>query len=391
MEGLPQREGGTERYRGDTRTAARRCSSRGPPEPRGALRGSKAAPGPGGITALQCYEAATEHPPVPQGHARGRRGCGGPQTLSIPALGAPVPGCCRPGGSRYERGGGGQRCTTPTRKPRRPTAPGPPRPQSRRGPPPRGSRIPHSSGGAPVPPPPPAAAAQGSRPPPGPHLAEGEEVVAEPLAVRLGALPPEPKLHHGGAGGARFGTGRRRAGPVIPGQTLPLPAVPLPVAVPVRCRSRCGRPPRSERRAPRAEPRAGTAAAGRGVALTDSASCQSARVRTHGAAAPSFPRCACAGAGGAGSCSSLSRSPSRQPIDFSLFFFPPSFFRIFFFLFRVGPRGGGGTSRPLILAAEGAGAHRTERPRAGLTRGAAGPGPAESGGRRAQGWASTPR
>lgn len=241
MEGLPQRGGGTERYRGDTRTAARRCSSRGPPEPRGALRGSKAAPGPGGITALQCYEAATEPPPVPQGHARGRRGCGGPQTLSIPALGAPVPGCCRPGGSRFERGG--QRCTTPTRKPRRPTAPGPPRPQSRRGPPPRGSRIPHSSGGAPVPPPPAAAAAQGSRPPPGPHLAEGEEVVAEPLAVRLGALPPEPKLHHGGAGGARFGTGRRRAGPVIPGQTLPLPAVPLPVAVPVRCRSRCGRPP----------------------------------------------------------------------------------------------------------------------------------------------------
>lgn len=160
--------------------------------------------------------------------------------------------------------------------------------------------------------------------------------------MRLGALPPEPKLHHGGAGGARFGTGRRRAGPVIPGQTLPLPAVPLPVAVPVRCRSRCGRPPRSERRAPRAEPRAGTAAAGRGVALTDSASRQSARVRTHGAAAPSFLRCACAGAGGAGSCSSLSRSPSRQPIGFSLFFFfLPHSFAFFFFSSGLG-RGAAG-------------------------------------------------
>lgn len=126
--------------------------------------------------------------------------------------------------------------------------PGAPPPRGRPARSPAGGRPPGgpasrtARGGPPVPPPP-AAAAQGSRPPPGPHLAEGEEVVAEPLAVRLGALPPEPKLHHGGAGGARFGTGRRRAGPVIPGQTLPLPAVPLPVAVPVRCRSRCGRPP----------------------------------------------------------------------------------------------------------------------------------------------------
>lgn len=258
------------------------------------------------------------------------------------------------------------------------------------GPPPPPGGVPHPAqfGGATVPPPP-AAAAQGSRPPSGPHLAEGEEVVAEPLAVRLGALPPEPKLHHGGAGGARLGTGRRRAGPVIPGQTLPLPAVPLPVAVPLRCRSRCGRPPRSERRAPRAEPRAGTAAAGRGVALTDGASRQSARVRTRGAAAPSCLRCACAGAVAAGSCSLLPRSPLWQPMRFSLFF-SPSFFRIFFLL-RAGLTGSEHGSRPIVLAAGGAG-------RRGSRHGAAqgrphpqGPVPAESVGRRAQGWAGTPR
>lgn len=45
---------------GDTRTAAKRCTGRGPPDPRGALRGSKAAPSLGGVTALQCYEAAVD-------------------------------------------------------------------------------------------------------------------------------------------------------------------------------------------------------------------------------------------------------------------------------------------------------------------------------------------
>lgn len=161
MEGLPQRGGGTERYRGDTRTAARRCSSRGPPEPRGALRGSKAAPGPGGITALQCYEAATEPPPVPQGHARGRRGCGGPQTLSIPALGAPVPGCCRPGGSRYERGGG------------------------------EGSdvRPPHANPGAPPPRGRPARSPAGGRPPGGP----ASRTARGGLRYRLLPPPPPPR------------------------------------------------------------------------------------------------------------------------------------------------------------------------------------------------------
>lgn len=121
-----------------------------------------------------------------------------------------------------------------------------------------------------------------------------------------------------------------------------------PVPVPVRAP-----PPRSERRAPRAEPRAGTAAAGRGVALTDGASRQSARVRTRGAAAPSCLRCACAGAEAAGSCSLLPRSPLWQPMRFSLFF-SPSFFRIFFLL-RAGLTGSEHGSRPIVLAAGGAG------------------------------------
>ena len=230
--GSPSGEGA---QRGTGVTPGRRhgAAAAGGPQSHGArYGGAKRPPAPG--VSLRCSAMRR-----PQSTPWSRRvtlgdvvGAGVPKPSVYPRWVLRYRGAAARGGLGMSGGGGGQRCTTPTRKPRRPTAPGPPRPQSRRGPPPRGSRIPHSSGGAPVPPPP-AAAAQGSRPPPGPHLAEGEEVVAEPLAVRLGALPPEPKLHHGGAGGARFGTGRRRAGPVIPGQTLPLPAVPLPVAVPL--------------------------------------------------------------------------------------------------------------------------------------------------------------
>lgn len=50
------------------------------------------------------------------------------------------------------------------------------------------------------------------RPPPRAHLAEGEEIVPEAVAMRVGALPPEPKLHHGGAGGGAVPGGAGGAG-----------------------------------------------------------------------------------------------------------------------------------------------------------------------------------
>lgn len=62
----------------------------------------------------------------------------------------------------------------------------------------------------PLPPPPALSRPMPEPPPPPPHLVEGEELLLELLALWVGALPPEPKLHHLASGCRRRARRRRR-------------------------------------------------------------------------------------------------------------------------------------------------------------------------------------
>lgn len=100
--------------------------------------------------------------------------------------GGPQPGRGGPGSQR--RPAAPETSELGRRRGRPPRAPGPPR--SRRALPPRGPTWLRRPGPRPRPAP--------SRPAraPAPHLVEGEELLLELLALRVRALPPEPKLHH---------------------------------------------------------------------------------------------------------------------------------------------------------------------------------------------------
>lgn len=137
---------------------------------------------------------------------RGRGGDTAPQTrgqrlssgaVKPRAAATPRPGR-GPGRPAARRGGPGSRRRpaapeTPEpgrRRGRPPLPPGPPR--SRRALPPRGPTWLRRPGPRPRPRPAPSRPARA----PAPHLVEGEELLLELLALRVRALPPEPKLHH---------------------------------------------------------------------------------------------------------------------------------------------------------------------------------------------------